>query len=208
MGMPGSRKTHAETRVLITAAAADLIIDGGSEAVSVTAVMRRAEVSRTAFYRQFDGIYDVYAELLVEKVSALFADTGAWISEPEAVGSPEDAYPNILGFARTFSGSSRLFTALYDACGCDPRLRQLWRDVFIQPFVDASTAAISRDQAAGAVVSGIDPAATAEALTLLGERMAIEMLGRRGAEPEEYADVIAPIWVSVLFGLVPERGQA
>ena len=48
--------------------------------------------------------------------------------------------------------------------------------------------------------------ATAEALTLLGERMAIELLGRRGAEGrKEYAAVIAPIWISVLFGQVPEE---
>lgn len=201
--MAGSQKTRAETRELITAAAASLVTEGGSEAVSVAAVMRRAGVSRTAFYRQFDGIHDVYAELLARTSSALFAETGAWIAEPEAVGSPEVAYPNILGFAQAFSASAALLTALHDGCGCDPRLRQLWSDMFVQPFVDASTAAISRDQAAGVVAPDIDPVATAEALTLLGERMAIELLGRRGAEPEEYAAVIAPIWISVLFGQVP-----
>ncbi|MEA2010156.1 MAG: TetR/AcrR family transcriptional regulator [Actinomycetota bacterium] len=201
--MAGSQKTWAETRELITAAAATLVTEGGPEAVSVAAVMRRAGVSRTAFYRQFDSIYDVYADLIVRTSSTLLAESGAWISEPEAVGSPGVAYPNILGFARVFSASAAFLTALHDACVCDSRLRQLWRDSLVQPFVDASTAAISRDQAAGVVASNIDPAATAEALTLLGERLAIELLGRRGAEPEEYAAVIAPIWISVLFGEVP-----
>jgi len=204
--MAGPQKTRAETRGLITAAAISLITEGGPEAVSVSGVMRRAGVSRTAFYRQFDSVYDVYADLLVRTASTLLAETGAWMSDPEAVGSPEVAYPNNLGFARAFTGSGALLTALYDACGCDTRLRQLWRDVLIQPFIDASTAAISRDQAAGVAAPDIDPAATAEALTLLGEQLAIELLGRRGAEPEEYADVIAPIWISVLFGRVPEYG--
>jgi len=201
--MVGSQKTRAETRELITAATTSLVTEGGPEAVNVAAVMRRAGVSRTAFYRQFDGIYDVYADLLVRASSALFAESGAWISKPEAVGSPEVAYPNVLGFARAFSASAAFLTALHDACGCDSRLRQLWSDMFVQPFVGASTAAISRDQAAGVIAPDIDPAATAEALTLLGERLAIELLGRRGAEPEEYAAVIAPIWISVLFGQIP-----
>jgi len=201
--MARPQKTRAETRELITAAAASLVTEGGPEAVSVTAVMRHAGVSRTAFYRQFDSIYDVYADLLRRTSAALFAETGAWIAEPEAVGSPEVAYPNVLGFARAFSASAALLTALHDACGCDSQLRQLWSDVLVQPFVDASTAAISRDQAAGVVAPDIVPAATSLALTLLGERLAIELLGRRGAEPEEYAAVIAPIWVSVLFGQVP-----
>lgn len=201
--MAGSQKTWAETRELITTAAAALVTEGGPEAVSVAAVMRRAGVSRTAFYRQFDSIYDVYADLIVRTSSTLLAESGAWISDPEAVGSPGVAYPNILGFAAVFSASATFLTALHDACVCDSRLRQLWRDKLVQPFVDASTAAISRDQAAGVVASNIDPAATAEALTLLGERLAIELLGRRGAEPEEYAAVIAPIWISVLFGQVP-----
>ncbi len=28
----------------------------------------------------------------------------------------------------------------------------------------------------------------------------LELLGRQGIEPEAYADIIAPIWISVLFG--------
>ena len=61
--MTGSqaKERGQRTRELITAAAASLVTEGGSEAVSVAAVMRRAGVSRTAFYRQFDGIHDVYA---------------------------------------------------------------------------------------------------------------------------------------------------
>jgi len=206
--MVGSQRTAAKTRGLITAAAASLIAEGGPEAVNVSGVMRRAGVSRTAFYRQFDSVYGVYADLMVRTASKLFSETGAWISDPDAVGSPEVTYPNVIGFASAFSASAGLLTALHDACGCDMRLRQLWHDVLIRPFTDATAAAISRDQAAGVVDQDIDAIATAEALTLLGESMAVELLGRRGAEPEAYADVIAPIWISVLFGRVPERQES
>ena len=68
------------------------------------------------------------------------------------------------------------------------------------PSLKPSTAAIARDQAAGVVSADLDPAATASALTLMGEAASLELIGRQGIEPEAYADIIAPIWISVLFG--------
>jgi hypothetical protein len=97
-----------------------------------------------------------------------------------------------------------LLAALNDACGFDPRLRELWQEFFVQPFVDASEASIIRDQAAGAVSPDLEPAATALALTLLGEIASLELLGRRKISPKRYADIIAPIWTKVLFGVVPD----
>lgn len=202
--MAGQRRTSTETRELIIAAAASLITERGPEAVSVVTVMRRAGVSRTAFYRQFDSIYDVYANLLVRVGSELFAETGSWIAKPEAVGRPDVVHPNFVGYARAFTKYGELLTALHDVCGSDARLRELWRDGFIQRFIDTTTAAIARDQAAGVVSADLDPAATALALTLMGEAASLELLGRQGIEPEAYADIIAPIWISVLFGVVPE----
>jgi len=166
--------------------------------------MRRAGVSRTAFYRQFDSIYDVYAELLRRAGSEMFSEAGRWIGSDDAVGSPEVVYPNLVGYARAFVKQGALLTALHDACGSDPRLRELWRSVLIQPFIDRTATAIARDQAAGVVSPNLDPAATALALTLLGEGASLELLGRRKLGPEAYADVVAPIWVSILFGVIPE----
>ena len=170
-------------------------------------VMRRAGVSRTTLYRQFDGIYDVYANLIVRVVSELFAETGVWIAKPEAVGSPDVVHPNLVGYAKAFIKHGELMTALHDVCGSDARLRELWRDRYIQRFVDTTTTAIARDQAAGVVPAHLDPAATSLALTLMGEAASLELLGRQGIEPEEFADIIAPIWISALFGVVPESDE-
>jgi len=202
--MAGQRQTSTEARELIIAAAASLITERGQEAISVVTVMRRAEISRTTFYRQFDGIYDVYANLIVRVVSELFAEAGSWIAEPEAVGSPDVVHANLVGYASTFTKHGELLTALHAVCGSDARLRELWRDRFIQPFIDTTTTAIARDQAAGVVAADLDPAATSLALTLMGEAASLELLGRQGIEPEEFASIIAPIWISALFGVVPE----
>jgi hypothetical protein len=67
--------------------------------------------------------------------------------------------------------------------------------------VDATAAAIRRDQEAGAVRPELDAEATAFALTLMGERVVLELLGRRGGTPEEFARMIGPIWEATLFGV-------
>lgn len=206
--MAGQRRTGTETRELIIAAVASLVAEQGREAVSVVAVMRHAGVSRTAFYRQFDSIYDVFADLLVRVGSELFAAAGSWIAKPEAVGSPAVVHANLVGYARAFARDGELLTALHDACGSDARLRELWREGFIQRFVDTAAAAIARDQVAGVVSPELDAAATALALTLMGEAASLELLGRQGIEPEAYADIITPIWISVLFGVVPQYDES
>jgi len=205
--MVGQRRTSTETRELIIAAVASLITERGPEAVGVVTVMRRAGASRTAFYRQFNSVYDVYANLLAQVGSELFAETGSWIAKPGAVGSPDVVHPNLVGYARAFTKHGELLTALHDVCGSDARLRKLWREELIQRFIDTTTTAIIRDQAAGVVSSDLDPAATSLALTLMAEAASVELLGRQGIEPEAYADIIAPIWISVLFGIVPEYDE-
>ena len=47
---------------------------------------------------------------------------------------------------------------------------------------------------------GLDPDATALALTLMGEQLSLELFGRGDATPEQYAAILAPIWEAVLFG--------
>ena len=205
--MTAERRAGTETRELIIAAVASLITERGPEAISIVNVMRRAGVSRTAFYRQFDSIDDVYADLLVRVGSEIHAEAGSWIANPGTVGNPDVAYSLSVEYARAFTKHGKLLTALHDVCGSGARLRELWRDRFIQQFIDTTTAAIARDQAAGVVSPDLDPAATALALTLMGEAASLELLGRQHIEPEEYANIIAPIWISVLFGVVPERDE-
>jgi hypothetical protein len=65
--------------------------------------------------------------------------------------------------------------------------------------IDTVEAAIRRDQAAGVLRVTLDPVATAYALTLMNEALVLEILGRRGGTPEEFARIAAPVWIHVLF---------
>ena len=162
--------------------------------------MRRAGVSRTAFYRQFTDIYDVVGVLLERLVEELAGHAGAWFNDPDAVGSAEVIHENALRSGRALAPRARLLRGIVDATGLDESLRQLWWDRAVQVRIDATVAAIRRDQAAGAIRPDLDAEATALALTVMGEHLALELFGRRGARADEWARIIAPIWEAVLFG--------
>jgi AcrR family transcriptional regulator len=202
--MRAKRKPAAETRLLILDAASALVIEAGREAMTVVSVMERANVSRTAFYRQFDSIDDVLAELVMQFQDEMLAEAGRWVTDPDSVGSPDVVHPNLERWARAVGRNIDLFTALHDACGCDPRLQHLWRERFIQPFADATEVSIRHDQKAGVVPAELDARATALMLTLLGEAASFELMGRQHVSPERYAEIVAPFWIHALSGTLPD----
>lgn len=185
---------------MILSAAASLLQERGLRALNVRAIMHRAGVSRTAFYRQFRDVTHVVRTLVDDLVRETAAHAAAWYVDDDAVGSPDVIYDNAREAGRRYAPHARLMVALAGAAGTDESTRRLWRDGFIQSRIDATEAAIRRDQAAGAIRPDLDPAATARALNLMSEQLLLEVLGREGGTPEDYADAIAPIWRAVLFG--------
>ena len=198
------RLAGAETRARIIASVAALIEEQGVVGISASDVMRRARISRTAFYRHFPDVYAVVAEILEGITLELQEQSGGWITIPGSVGSPAVIYPNLLGYARAYVKHGRLMAALQDAASVDNRVYSIWWDDLIGPYVDATAAAIRRDQAAGVIRADLDPEATASALILMGERVSYHLLGRhRRGEPEDFARIMSPIWAASLFGVVP-----
>jgi len=180
----------------------------GAGGLSVSAVMRRTGASRTTFYRHFDDVYGVVAEILQRVGAELLTSAGDWLNDPQALGRPEVVYPNLLGYARSFDAHGRLLAALSDASVIDEGIRRLW-DGLIEEFVEITADAIRRDQAVGTVRADLDAEAVALVLTLMGERVSVQMLGReRKCDPEAYAAMLTPIWIGTLFGVVPQDDRA
>jgi AcrR family transcriptional regulator len=194
------RQSGPETRRQIMEAATELLEERGAAGLNVSAIMERAGVSRTAFYRQFDDVHGVVATVLGAIASELAEHAGAWFRDADAVGSRDVIYPNAVRAGRTIKPFITLLGAIVDATALDPALRTMWRETVLRPRSDGAAAAIRRDQTAGVVPMSIDPDSTALALTLMGEQVALEVLGRRGGSPEEYASILSPIWEAVLFG--------
>lgn len=179
-------------------AAAAVITEHGMGGLTVTAVMNHAKISRTAFYRRFDGIPEVVSGLLERLRVELVQAAGDWFRDE--IGSPEIIHGNLLAVARTFHRHGAVLEAIVMAAGSDPRVRDDW-DNLVEAFRVRTEAAIERDQAAGAISTAIQAHDTALALTWLDERAATRLLGRsRAGTPEEYADLLTPIWTRVLFG--------
>ena len=197
---PPKRRAAAETRQAIIESTAELLCDRGASELNVHAIMERTGITRTTFYRQFSDPYAVVEQLIALLVAHMAEQSGAWLREPSAVGSPDQIRPNLIRSASAVRPSARLLLALHDATGLDERLGRMWREQLVQPRIDAVAAAIRRDQAAGVISATIDADATALALSLMSEQLLLEMVCRNEASPEEYARVAGPIWEAALFG--------
>ena len=194
------RQPAAVTRERIIDAVAEVLVRRGARGLNVRAVMQQAEVSRTAFYVHFADMHAAVAAVIDRMAAELDREAADWFDKPDAVGSRDEIYQNALRAGRSEKSRAKLACAIVDAAGMDDSLRSLWRSGLIQGQIDATAAAIRRDQAAGAVRPGLDPDATALALTLMGEQLSLELFGRGDAAPEQYAAILAPIWEAVLFG--------
>ena len=192
--MPG-QDPHREA---IVDATAELLRRSGAPALNVTAIMTEAGVSRTAFYRRFDTAHDAVVALL-DRLLGLMVDTNDdWLAG-KVVGRPDIVEPNLVHAGTVLAPHAPLMCAIVDAAGTDHRLREAWRSRVVQARIDTTEAAIRRDQAAGALRSTLDAAATARALTPMNEALVLEILGRRHGTPEEFARTAAPLWIHTLF---------
>lgn len=205
--MPPSEDPHSITsgernRAAILEAAAAVLADQGMPGLNVSTVMRRAGISRTAFYRQFEDVYEVVAAILRIIGGGLLEAAGAWLRG--SIGSPLVIHGNLLSFARAFEPHGPTLESISVAAAFDEDIRSLW-DGLVNGFSEAIEAAIRRDQEAGVIDGLLDAQSAAQALNFMGEQTSIRLMGRRHAgTPEDYAEMLTPIWTRTLFGIQSE----
>ena len=64
-----TRRTAAETRHAIVESTAEQLRERGARGLNVQAIMERAGISRTTFYRQFSDPYEVVEHLITQLVA-------------------------------------------------------------------------------------------------------------------------------------------
>lgn len=191
-------------RGAILDAASAILADEGVPGLNVSALMRRAGISRTAFYREFEDIYAVVAAVLGPIAEELAQAAGDWYRGQ--IGTPDVIHGNLLSFARTVQRHGPTLEAIWVGTGLDTGIRARW-DEFVDGFAQQTEAAITRDQHAGAIDPHLDARAAALALTWMGEQASLRLMGRRHAgTPQDYADLLAPVWTRTLFG-VPDTTE-
>ncbi|GAA4667930.1 TetR/AcrR family transcriptional regulator [Frondihabitans cladoniiphilus] len=144
------RDPSVDDRVL--AAALDLLVDGGFEAMTMEAVASRAGTGKAGIYRRW-GTKQV---LVVDAV--LRSGLGAPLQVGPDSGSLRDDLSAIVGSesAKATDEKTRLLTGLLTVIREDAKLRQVVVDAVIEPRVVGIRTALERARARGEISPSVD----------------------------------------------------
>jgi len=181
-----ARVRREEARERIVAAAEKLLLEVAYRDLSVDLVMSEAGLSRTVFYRHFDGLPDVLLALLAKIEAELAAPMDA--SPPDG----EDWLRDLLaGSVETFARYGPFLRALDHAAGQDAEIEAAYCAV-----VDRFTSEIAEVLGGGA--RGYE---LARALNLMNGHYLMDTLGKDPSFDRELAlDTLVAIWSAVARG--------
>jgi AcrR family transcriptional regulator len=183
-----ARVRRDEARARIAAAAERLLADRPYRDLSVDAVMAEAGLSRTVFYRHFDG--------LPELVLSLFEGVAAELAAELETGDVAE----ILGAAaRAFSAHGPLLLAIDQAASHDAVIERTYRAISDR-FTARMGEQLQERMDEGVVRPG-DPYELARALNLMNQRYLLDTVARDpGFEPERAVRALLDVWEPVLGG--------
>jgi AcrR family transcriptional regulator len=180
-----ARVRREEARERIVAAAEKLLLEVPYRDLTVDLVMTEAGLSRTVFYRHFDGLPEVLLDLLA-RIEGVLAEP--MLAEP--IGTDDEGWLRDLlaGSVETFARYGPFMRALDHAAGQDAEIEAAYCAV-----VDRFTEEISR-------VLGGGPRAyeLARALNLMNGHYLMDTLGKDpGFDRELALDTLVAIWGAV-----------
>ena len=179
-----TRRDAARERIL--AAAERLLRDRPYRELTVEEVMAGAELSRTVFYRHFDG--------LPELVLSLFdAVTGDLMAELQGPAEPGATRRILRAAVDAYAEHGGLLRAVDEAASHDVDIETAYRAVR-DAFTGVMATQIEEGMAAGRIRPG-DPYELARALNLMNSAYLLETLGRDpGFDRELAADTLMAVW--------------
>ncbi len=182
-------------RAILDAAEA-LLAEESFHALTVEDVMKRAGLTRTAFYRYFPDLEAVLLRRMSELHAELAVAADLWLdldAEPS-----ESILAATTGLAEVYNQHGRILLAFADAAGRGPEIEQAWHDT-VHSFVAPVVARIEDLQGRGlSTMAHVEE--TARAMVWMNERYLLETFGRRsGADVCLAAQTLSEIWHRVLF---------
>jgi AcrR family transcriptional regulator len=193
------RSRRADTRQRLLDATLALLEERPWSEIVLEDVTRRAEVSRTSYYRHFEDREDLLLALLAEIAPDLERTTATWYG---GRGTPvERLRAAVRALTQIHVEHGRLLHAAADAATHDPAVAGVYR-ALAERFIAMSADAIAAAVAAGTSEVG-DPEEVARALVWMNERYLLDRFGRPPlADPERSTDALVHVWLRAVYGRI------
>ena len=191
-----ARLSRQESRGRIVTAATELVRRRSYSELSVDAVMERAGIGRTIFYRHFDDLGDLLMRAAREAIEELY-EAQVRLAETRAADDPgavrEAIKPAVLAYAK----HGPVLRAISEAAAGDEEIAARYAAMRVQ-FDDLVEQTLLE---MGAPTNGSSPpvSETAHALNGLNERYLLDAFGREPRVSTETAvDTLTDIWSAVI----------
>lgn len=187
------RREHSRRRILDVTR--ELLEDRPWSDVAIEEVTRRAELTRTAFYRHFKDKQALLLALLEDVGGTLDLVADPWEQGGEDVGLVRTALRDLVG---VYVEHGRLLQAIADAATVDPEVRATYRELGDR-LITSAARRIARDVEAGRSPVA-DPEQVGAALVWMNERYLLDQFGHPPlGDPDRCAAALAEIWQRTVY---------
>lgn len=195
---PAPRLAKSErTRAAILDAALAFLWEHPFREMTVSRLMVRTKVGRSAFYQYFQDLHELMEHLVDDLQADIMAGARPWFTGTgEVTGLLRQSLEALIkvGYEK-----GPILKAVADAAPTDARLERAWSEL-LHHFDDVVATRIEADQRQG-LVPELDARAIARAFTQMDAYSLIEAFGEHPREaPEPLLNAIERIWISTLYG--------
>lgn len=184
-----ARVRRAEARERILAAAERLLRERPYRELSVDQVMAEAGLSRTVFYRHFDGL----AELVLSRLKAIGEGLAAEVMVAPAPGRTREV---LAAAVDAFAEHGPFLRAVEEAASHDEEIEAEYR-AFVEGFTRMMAGQIQQGMDTGRIAPG-NAYELARALNLMNKSYLLDTLGRDPSFDRELAlETLDHVWASV-----------
>jgi len=190
------------TRAAILDAALEFLWEHPFREMTVSRLMARTAVSRSAFYQYFHDLHGLIEFLLADLREDIMAGAIPWFAGTgEVTGLLRQS---LAALVRVGYEKGPILKAVSDAATNDERLERAWLEL-LQHFDEVVAARIEADQRQS-LIPELDARAIAKAFNRMDAYSLIDAFGEHPrAEPEPLLRAIERIWISTLY--VPGQGE-
>ena len=190
-----------EGRAEILNAARAALRETDFPALTVGLVMKRTEMTRSAFYHYFSGLGDVAVALIGRFDREVRATVDSWLEGEDEEGDPLQAtVRHLTDMFRVIAAHRRDVRAVIQAAAIHPNVYSEWLERAVQHDTE-HTAAFIRRQVERGLSQVEDPDGLAYALLMMTSAVFNDQVTRETPdEPAVVGRIVADVWNAAIFG--------